>query len=153
VKLRDARLDESRRSSILVPYDEVWVVIDREARNHPRGKQLPAALASATNEGILIALSNPAFEFWLVLHFECTTKGFADATAVRRYLKAHHIPDYEKNDLPLEALFSKIGDAVKHAKSCLKHHETCDGDGNPSTRVHLLATSLNDSAAPVFRLM
>jgi hypothetical protein len=153
LKLRDARLEESKRSSILVPYDEVWVVIDREAKNDSRGKQLSAALAGAAAESILVALSNPAFEFWLVLHFEFTTKSFADAKAVERYLKAHHLPDYEKNDLPLETLLSKLADAVKHAAGCLKHHETCGGDGNPSTGVHLLAKSLNDSAAPVFRLM
>ncbi len=152
LKLRDARAAEARNSPILVAYDEVWIVIDCEAKNHPRARQLPDALATAGAKNIHVALTDPAFEFWLLLHYEYTTTHFPDAKAVRRSLKKH-VKDYEKNALPLADLFSKLPTAVKHAGKCHEHHSACGGDGNPSTRVHLLAKSLNASAAPSARLL
>ncbi|MGW2841498.1 RloB family protein [Streptomyces sp. NPDC001493] len=50
------------------PYDEVWCVIDVEAPvPHPA---LPEALLLARRNGIEVALSNPCFELWLLLHFQ-----------------------------------------------------------------------------------
>lgn len=152
VGLRDSRAQEAQTSIQLAPYDEVWVVVDREAQNHPRSKQLPAAMEMAHAEGIYIALSNPCFEFWLLLHYVFTTKPFADPKAVIAALKKHN-SSYKKNELPMEELFSAIGAAVTNAKACAKHHKESAGDGNPSTYPHLLVTSLNQSAAPIFRIL
>ena len=73
ISLREAQI---KRSSLTpdLPYDEVWVVVDREAQNHPRGNQLPDVLSLAKQAGIRIVLSNPCFEFWLLLHFLFTTR-------------------------------------------------------------------------------
>jgi RloB-like protein len=149
---RDRRAEEAKRSVLLTPYDEVWIVFDREAQHHPRGKQISAALAKAAIRAVLVAVSNPAFEFWLLLHFGFTTKSFEDAKAVSRELRKH-LPKYKKNDFPAEILFPLLAQAVTNAAACLSHHKTSAGDGNPSTQVHLLASSLNASAAPVFRLI
>lgn len=43
MKLRDARAANANTE----PYDQVWVVFDRETQNHPRRKQVPAALELA----------------------------------------------------------------------------------------------------------
>jgi RloB-like protein len=151
LKLRDAKREQAETSVRVAPYDEVWVVIDREAQNHARGKQLPDALTLATSEGISVALSNPCFEFWLLLHYVYTTKPFADPQAVIAALREHD-DGYEKDDLPLDELFAALPTAVKYAEMCLRHHHSCRGDGNPSTYAHSLALSLNRSAAPVFQL-
>ena len=153
IRLRDNRVAAARHSPVLVEYDEVWLVVDREAKHHPRARQLSSALQCAEREGIQVALSNPALEFWFVLHFELTTKSFADAAAVERRLKQKHLPGYVKNEPPLDELIPRLHTAEKNARSCLEHHEAGGGDGNPSTQMHLLVRSLNDSAAPGFRLM
>ena len=47
--------------------DEFWCVFDVEwPRNHPG---LPEAVQQAHANGIQLAISNPCFELWLILHF------------------------------------------------------------------------------------
>lgn len=47
--------------------DECWCVFDVEwPKNHPN---LKAAIALAKDHGIYLAVSNPCFELWLLLHF------------------------------------------------------------------------------------
>jgi hypothetical protein len=152
LELRERRRQEANISVRLAPYDEVWVVLDRESQNHVRGTQLPAAFARAKSAGIHMALSNPCFEFWLLLHYVFTTKPFADPTAVIAALRKHD-RGYEKNDLPMEDLFLRFEKACTNAEACLRHHTQSRGDGNPSTYAHYLMRSLNQSAAPVFRLL
>lgn len=150
VRLRSGRVEKSKQSAI-EPYDQVWVVFDREKQNDPRKKQVPAAVALAQAEGIKVALSIPSFEYWLLLHYEHTTKGFDGCAAVKRALKKH-IRDYEKGALPLRDLFDRIGTAITHGKRCRQHWMTAGGDKNPSTDVDLLLHELNDSAPADVRL-
>jgi hypothetical protein len=52
-----------RRGSGDAPFDDIWCVFDRD--EHP---YVPEATALAERHGIGVALSNPCFELWLVLH-------------------------------------------------------------------------------------
>lgn len=48
--------------------DEFWCVFDVEwPRNHPG---LAEAISQAERNGIRVAVSNPCFELWLILHFQ-----------------------------------------------------------------------------------
>ena len=47
IALRNTRAEAAKKSVLLAPYDEVWVVFDREAKHHARGKQLPTAMVKA----------------------------------------------------------------------------------------------------------
>ncbi|HKB29618.1 MAG TPA: RloB family protein [Streptosporangiaceae bacterium] len=48
--------------------DEFWCVFDVEwPRNHPGLKE---AIGQAGQNGIQLAVSNPCFELWLILHFQ-----------------------------------------------------------------------------------
>jgi hypothetical protein len=48
--------------------DEFWCVFDVEwPRNHPG---LAAAISQAERNGVRLAVSNPCFELWLILHFQ-----------------------------------------------------------------------------------
>ncbi|RGD60900.1 RloB domain-containing protein [Kitasatospora xanthocidica] len=50
------------------PYDEVWCVVDVEAPiPHP---SLDQALKLAQQAGVNMALSNPCFELWILLHLK-----------------------------------------------------------------------------------
>ncbi len=61
--------------------DEFWCVFDVEwPQNHPALQQ---ALSLARENGIHVAVSNPNFELWLVLHFQ-DWAGWLDNNAARR---------------------------------------------------------------------
>ena len=48
--------------------DELWMVIDRDRRNNS-AEQLKAVLADCNKANFNLAITNPAFELWLILHF------------------------------------------------------------------------------------
>ncbi len=134
----------------------MWVVFDTEAPDHVRRKQLPAALQLAKEEKIRAAVSNLAFELWLLLHYRDRPGGFNHCDALIAALKKYGIEDYAKNKpLPLQQLFDPafLRKAIKHAADCRRHHRLSNGDGNPSTRVDRLVAALNAAAAPTFRLL
>jgi hypothetical protein len=62
--------------------DECWCVFDVEwPRNHPHLKQ---AIGLAAKHGVRVAVSNPCFELWLILHFEDQTAFMDTASAERK---------------------------------------------------------------------
>ena len=83
--------------------DSVWVVADGDVnyRNPDpvtaKDGQLARARKMAEAKGIQIAISNPCFEFWYLLHFQYTTRFLKDYPAVKAMLTVH-LPDYEKSD-------------------------------------------------------
>jgi hypothetical protein len=61
--------------------DEFWCVFDVEwPRNHPGVKE---AVQQARTNGIKLAVSNPCFELWLILHFQDHT-AWLDNNQARR---------------------------------------------------------------------
>jgi hypothetical protein len=146
MELRDARRREAKKG-LAVAYDEVWVVFDLEKPHGERRRQAAEARAFSGVGDIQFAVSNPAFEFWLLLHGKFTTRSFLDADAVIEPLKDHWA-DYSKGQAPSQAFLERIRDAVPRAQRCREHHETTGGDGNPSTDVDRLARSLNSATRP-----
>lgn len=62
--------------------DECWCVFDVEwPQNHPNLKQ---AINLAKEHGVRLAVSNPCFELWLMLHFEDQTAFMNTCDAERR---------------------------------------------------------------------
>lgn len=62
--------------------DECWCVFDVEwPKHHPR---LPETLELAEAHGIRLAISNPCFELWLILHFEDQSSFLSTDQAERR---------------------------------------------------------------------
>ncbi|WP_449060961.1 RloB family protein [Planomonospora algeriensis] len=65
--------------------DECWCVFDVEwPQNHPNLRQ---AVRLADEHGIHLAVSNPCFELWLILHFEDQTAFMNTSDAERRSRK------------------------------------------------------------------
>jgi hypothetical protein len=133
------------------PYDQVWVVFDREKKNDPRLTQFPKALQLAEANDIRVAHSIPSFEFWLLLHFRYTTASCHDCDAVVKMLN-RFIRNYSKSDLPMGDLINRIPTAMKHAAQCHNHWASAPGDGYPSTHVDKLLQELNDSAQADLRI-
>jgi hypothetical protein len=156
VKLRDDKAERAGKSVTADAYSRVWVVFDTEAPDHVRRQQIPAALVLAKKEKIRVAVSNIAFELWLLLHYRARPGGFNHCPALIAALKKYGIPEYAKDKpLPLHELLDPLflAKAHKHAADCRRHHRESNGDWNPSTRVDRLVEALNLAAAPTFRLL
>lgn len=133
--------------------DSVWVVADGDINfNNPnpvdaRNQQLSKARKAAERSDIQIALSNPCFEYWYLLHFRYTTKYLRDYVATKKELTSF-IPNYEKSDDIYAQLAPLLEQAIQHAKQAEAYH--CkDGavapfgiEVNPFTEVYHLIEAL-----------
>lgn len=132
IEMRGEASSEARRTRDLnAAYDEVWCVLDVD--EHER---LPEAREIAARNRIRLAISNPSFELWLLLHFANQTGHLTRTQAMNRLRR--HLPRYDKH-----LRFSDVGDgypeAVRRAKALDKHHEELgSAGGNPSTKMHVL---------------
>ncbi len=150
LRYRDRRKRETKRGCAVL-YDAVWVVLDAEqANNNPK---LPEALRLAREENINIALSNPCFEYWILLHDIYTTSPFRNCGEVLQRIKKDVDSNYEKNALNAISYIPKIPTAIKHSQQCRTHHQKIGGDHNPSTDVDILVLEMNESTRPHFRIM
>lgn len=138
---RDARKQDAKCSPRHTEYDVVWCIVDVEIPPH---SSLDQALDKAKANGLRVALSNPCFEYWYLLHFKRTSalmKGAKDAIAA---LKKHY-PKYEKNSVEaFQVFYPKTETAIKHAKDVLKekHYGQDLRECNPSTHVHRVVEHL-----------
>ncbi|WP_209700102.1 RloB family protein [Kribbella aluminosa] len=120
--------------------DECWCVFDVEwPQHHPH---LDRALRLAAAEGIRIAVSNPCFELWLILHFQ-EQAGFLqtrDAEAVSRQLDGRSGKRLDgAKYMPLRH------DACERAMRLATRHERNDSnfpDDNPSSTMHELLAAI-----------
>lgn len=88
--------------------DEVWVVVDRDTWPE---EQLDTLLQwSRQTENYSMALSNPCFEYWLLLHFESATR-LRSAHRCRERLR-RYLPEYDKSiksgDFPIDQIEAAI---------------------------------------------
>ena len=119
--------------------DEVWCVFDVEwPRNHPDLKEV---VERAREAGIELAISNPCFELWLILHFQnhASWLDTDDARRLRRQLD-------RSTDKGLDATkyMPLFADAAQRAADLDESHRQngthFPGD-NPSSGMHrLIAT-------------
>jgi hypothetical protein len=116
--------------------DRVWCVADVDDFTPEQIRQA-VARAAATPE-IALAVSNPCFEVWALLHFEECQRFLTKEQAKRRLRK--HLPTYEKH-LPFELLASSYAEAFERAKA-LELRSGAQGFHNPSTGVHRLMEGL-----------
>jgi len=146
VRMAKKHLDVNRRrrKSDGPDFDEIWCVFDVD--EHPN---IPRARQEAFDAGIKIAISNPCFELWLVLHVQDQTASIHrhKAQQLSKSLGLTSGKSIQQGKAK-EILRTSVGDAIERARALDKRHQ---GDGsppcsNPSTGVWKLAVSLmNDS--------
>jgi hypothetical protein len=134
-------------------YEEKWCVMDVEGVT--KADDLATARAEAKKEGFQCALSNPAFEVWILAHFERTCRLFMNADAVISHLRGHWgavspSSEYRKAD---DRIYDKIGhlksNAIKNARAAHKDKGSGDvADRNSSTDVYLLVERLLGTNPP-----
>ena len=91
--------------------DEAWLVVDRDDWTEDQLKALVEW--TKEKESYHLGLSNPKFEYWLLLHFEDGT-GIKSSRHCSERLKVH-LPNYNK-DIQENKIRSRILDAVSRAK-------------------------------------
>jgi hypothetical protein len=116
--------------------DRVWCVADVDDFTP---EQIRQAIERASGVAeISLALSNPCFELWALLHFEDCRRFFTKEQARKRLKK--HLPTYEKH-LPFDQLAPRFSQAFERAQA-LALGSGSEGQHNPSTGVHRLVESL-----------
>lgn len=122
----------TRREDANLGYDEVWCVFDVD--EHPG---IPDATQQAKANGIRLAISNPCFELWLLIHFRDQ-----NSWVERDRLKSacRQLPESGRDDVPcVESCMEHYEKAVSRARGLDQRHERNGQPGeNPSTGIYRL---------------
>lgn len=120
------RLKESREWGLR---DTAWAVFDGEEHQSSPGdrQNWNTAIQLAKSKNINLAISNPCFELWYLLHFEDQT-AYLNREQARQKLKKY-VPDYEKNlQLYPDPLAEKMEDAIERAQKLSERAQTLETD-------------------------
>lgn len=146
-KARDSRRQAKKND----PYDAVWCVFDVEAKvTQQAGPNLDDAFQMARDNKIDIALSNPCFELWVLLHEEdCQACIYSDN--VRRKCSELGLVDKKHIQNP-DQLLQKYPGAAKRAKCLDAMHQrngtTGPAQQNPSSGVYRLVEAIFEAFPP-----
>lgn len=117
-------------------FDDVWCVVDVDEFD------LEPAVTLASTENISLAVSNPCFETWLVLHFTNHTAPLACYAEANRVL-LKFVPDYCKTRLEFARYADGVDRAVERAEKLAergREHRT-----NPASGVWALVRKFDRS--------
>jgi RloB-like protein len=137
-----ARLDEYFKDYAIGDGDEFWLVCDCDhwvAPNHIQN--LTTVLRECRQKGIRVALSNPCFDLWLLLHFsDVPDEDELTCKAVGKKLQAV-AGGYDKTKVYNLAITDR---AVRDAVARSAAHQPCSGEipDRPQTALHLIVQSL-----------
>lgn len=112
-------------------WDQIWAVFDID--DHP---SVAAAKQLAVDNDVALAVSNPCFELWPLLHFSDQRAHIARDKL--RSLLLKHLPGYDK-ELEFAKVHPGYDEAVRRARQLDEDAERADRIGrNPTTGVYLL---------------
>lgn len=129
-------------------YNVVWCVMDVEI---PKQESLDKAIDVARRKKLQVALSNPCFEYWFLLHYEKTAHRMQNSDDTINLLKKY-MPDYTKNDPNVfQTISQHIETAITNSKSIIRENGYGDDlrNCNPSTHVHKVVERLQSISAEV----
>ena len=146
VKFAKQRFREEKNAGD--PFDKVYCVFDKDG--HATYEYALDALNSTARKDTYFAINSvPCFEYWLLLHFDYSTRPYTNLSGnspchqVSKALKKY-IPDYQKGQRRIfDCFIDRLDQAMKNAEQALRDSEHNQTD-NPSTRVHQLIRVLQD---------
>ena len=128
-------------------FDEVWCVMDAEKAADRDSCE--RALKTLQDNAVEPCLSNPAFEVWLLSHFQKTTRVYLDCDAVIRDLdpkwKSHFDRDYDKAEPEIFRLVSPLtATAIVNARWSREEYNAGRPilDSNPATDIYRIVERL-----------
>jgi hypothetical protein len=120
--------------------DEFWCVFDVEwPRNHPGLKE---AMRQAEANDIKLAVSNPCFELWLILHFQ-DHAAWLDNNDARRLRR--HLDGSSDKGLDAAEYMPLTAGAARRAAELERRHalvRTAFPHDNPSSGMHRLVAAI-----------
>lgn len=116
-------------------FDDVWCVVDVDEYD------LGPTISAAAELDIRLAISNPCFEYWLLLHFEACHACLPDYNEASARLRKY-LPNYDKSELRFSDFTQGIADAVTRAKRRHPGPDVGEHRLNPSTRVWELVDAM-----------
>jgi hypothetical protein len=106
-------------------YDRVCVIVDRDKQSF-KGDQYDCVMKTCMDEGFQLYVTNPCFEFWLLLHFDEVfaldmkkVKTNVRVTEKRKYTEDELrklVPGYKKNNIQFQVFVSRIDKAISNEK-------------------------------------
>ena len=125
-------------------YDKIYCVFDKD-KHGDFGKALNII---KQNEDLQAIISNPCFEYWILLHFEKTTKPFGSGSKspcdelVSKNLK-NYIQDYSKNYDKFENIIQNhLQTALLNAKEIDIEKKKSKNENLPFTDIWILINKL-----------
>ncbi len=119
-----------------------WAVFDGDEHIAHNPDNWQQALLLAQRKSINLAISNPCFELWYLLHYQEQTASLHRDQA--RHRLRRHIPEYDKPDI-LYPTIKNLTDQAVQRSSLLDHHIMLNGQPfytNPCSGVWRLVETL-----------
>lgn len=114
----------------------IWAVFDRDGHHG-----VSEAIEMLRKTPIQVVFSNVCFEFWILLHFEYTTRPFRNCDEIIKHIQQKHDADYAKANDHFDRLRQRIPIANQNAARLMKHweyEERPEWTLNPYTNAHLM---------------
>lgn len=122
-------------------WDQVWGVVDVDEH-----AGLGAARQLAVENDIDLAISNPCFELWALLHFQ-EQRAHLECDKAQAALR-RHLPGYDKG-LDFPKLHPGYANAVRRAQALDAEAQRQKAPGrNPTTGVYRLTESIRQGGSP-----
>ncbi len=139
-----ARRARGRNGDPYERFDETWCVFDVDGNWIEW--DIANVISSAKANDIRLAISNPCFELWALMHYERSDGEKTQDEVINRLAKI--LPGYKKVKscvLPYTALKDRYQFAADNAQAlCAARAQDADEYGNPSTTVQDLTESIID---------
>lgn len=137
---KDALKAAKQQKDDNLAYDQVWCVFDVDDFT-----RIPAALEAAARAKVQVAVSNPCFEVWPLLHFAYSTAYLSSNDAPERL--RNYMPGYDKI-LDCELLHGRFEKAKSAARKLDAEHSKNGSPPrhNPSTEVWAVVDAIVASA-------
>lgn len=145
---REAAKARKKHEQHAPPFDEVWCIFDTERLDE--NPSFYEAVRTARQYNIQTGVSNPAFEYWYLLHFDETSRPFSNAYELIKALEKY-IPGYAKNQNVYGIIGEYTDAAIDRADTIVRSHKEWNPDDNfpnPSTYVYKLVKKLKSMASP-----
>lgn len=122
--------------------DEAWLIVDKDQWPDDQIRELFQWTKEKHN--YYFALSNPCFEYWLLLHFENPSGNMNKKTCSTRLKR--YLPDYDKNIPATKFADENINAAISRAEAQLSSQQV-DWPTTTGTTVYRLIKNINQARA------
>lgn len=97
-------------------YNRIYLVFDKD--KHPNFKETINEINKIKDLYPIISII--CFEYWVLLHYEFTTKPFETCNQLVNYLKAKYYPNYAKEENCFYTLLPKLDTAISNGKKVVR---------------------------------